>query len=91
MLAGLLTQTQTLNKLLVALRILVFEICQVAAALPNQLKKTPTRSFIVFMKLEMFDELVDAVGKKSYLHFGRTGILRMQMVLLNDGLLLGST
>jgi hypothetical protein len=41
-----------------------------AAALPYQFEQTSTRVLIVFVGLEMLDELVDTNGQQGHLHFG---------------------
>jgi hypothetical protein len=58
-----------------------------ATALPNQLEQATTRVFVVFMHLEMLDQLIDPSGQKRNLHFRRAGVCRMNLMLFDYGLL----
>lgn len=83
----LLTQTQALFDLSVTLRIFVFQVRQMATALSNQLEQATTRVFVLFMYLEMLNQLIDPGGQERDLYLGRTGIRRMNLMLFDYRLL----
>lgn len=59
--------------------------------LADELQQTASRSFVVFMHFEMLDQLVDTICQKRYLDLGRTGILGVKVVLLDDNLFFSGT
>jgi hypothetical protein len=63
-----------LDNLAVAGLVSGLEISEKPASLTDELQQSSAGVMILLMHLKVRCELVDPLGKKSHLHFGRTGI-----------------
>src|SRR5690242_20245699 len=69
-------QTQTLDELLVFLRLSIFEVVEMLASLVHELDEPAPRGMVAFVRIEVLGQPVDALREKRDLHFGRAGVLR---------------
>jgi hypothetical protein len=60
-------------------------------ALTNHLEQAASRVLVVFVKLEMLCQLIDAGGQQRDLHFRRAGIIGCTAILVNNGFFLAFT
>src|SRR4030095_4723274 len=74
----LLTQTERLDYIRVALVRGTFQIIEQAAAASHQHEKTAARGVILYVALQMLGKLVDARRKNRDLHIGAASVLRVQ-------------
>ena len=74
----LLSQAELLNDCSVTLDILLLQVCEHAAALAYHLQQTTTGMIVLLMGLEVLGKVVDALGEKSDLNLGGTGIALMK-------------
>jgi hypothetical protein len=72
-------QLQFLGHRLVARQIRLVEIIQQTAALADHDQQATARAVVLDVLLEMFGEVVDALGQKSHLHIRRPGVLGVQL------------
>lgn len=56
------------------------EIVQQTTALTDHGQKPTTTVIVLLMSLEMLSELIDLLGKQSYLHLGTTRVFGMGTV-----------
>jgi hypothetical protein len=56
--------------------------------LADQLNESQARMLVVPMRLEVLDQLIDSPRQEGYLDLRRTGVLVMNMIFLDDGVLL---
>jgi hypothetical protein len=82
---GLFAQPEPFYDLFIAGCILFAEIPQVPPAFTDHLKQPAPGMIVLFMALEVFDQLIDASGEEGNLYFGRTGIVGVRVVLFHDG------
>jgi len=59
-----------------------------ASALTDQLDEPQPRMLVVLVSLQMVNQLVDPSAQKGYLHFRRTRVLIVDVILTYDGVLL---
>ena len=83
----LLTQTELLDDRAVTLDIVLLEVCEEVSSVTDHLEKAATAVVVLVVRLHVFSQVVDTVGQKCDLYFGRTGIAFVNSVLFNDGLL----
>ena len=74
MLTQLLAQAKLGAYLAVALDIGLFKVVLKAAAAADHLEQATAGMVVVLVFLEVLIQVVDALGKKSNLNFGRTGV-----------------
>ena len=85
----LLTQTQLCDEGAVTLDILLLQVFEQAAALTDHLVQAAAGVVVLLVDLQVFGELVDALGEDSHLDFGRTGVGGVGAVVFDDrGLLI---
>src|SRR5215467_2616661 len=70
----LATKPQTLDELLVLLRLGGSEVIEELAALVHELHETAPRGVIALVGGEVLTESVDALGEKRHLNFGGTRV-----------------
>ena len=70
----LLPDTEALDQLGVAIRILAFQVVQQAPPLTDQLEKAAARVMIFRVGLEMLGEVIDALAEERDLYLGGSGI-----------------
>ena len=75
----------------IAFGVFATEIGQMSSALPNHFEQTAPRVFVVFVKLEMLCQLVDAGSQQRNLHFRRAGIIGCTAILVNNSFFLALT
>src|SRR5579884_2569972 len=83
----LTANSQLLDQGFVSFGVVRFQIGQQPASFAHQHQQPTPGSMIALMRLEMFRQLLDALTQKGDLHFRRTGILGMGMILGDDTLL----
>lgn len=66
----LLSQVQLVKNVTITLYIGFLKIIEKAATLTNHLQKAATGMMIILMLLKMLVEVVDTLGKQSYLNLG---------------------
>ena len=86
---GLFAQAQALDELGIAVRVLVLEVVQQAAAAADHLEQAAAGVVILGVGLEMAGEIVDAGGQQGDLDFRGSGIGGGALVILEDLGLLG--
>jgi hypothetical protein len=62
-----------------------------ASTLTHQFQQSSAGMLIMFVGFQVFDKLIDSLGQQCHLHFGRAGVVFVEVVFLDDLLLLGST
>lgn len=80
----LLTNLELLDQITISIDVLRLQIIKKTASLTNHLVKTASAVIVLLVVLKVLGELLDSCGKKRYLYFGGTGILRVLSVLGND-------
>ena len=80
----LLTDTQLLDQLTVAVYVLLLQVCQHAAALTYHLQQAAAGMVVLRMLLQVLGQLLDARGQDCYLYLRGTGIGFVSSVCLND-------
>jgi len=80
----LFSKAQFLNQSLIPAFIGSFQVFQKSFSLADQSHQAPTGMKILFMGLEMANQLVDSFSQDSYLDFWGTRISRMHLIVLND-------
>ena len=83
----LLTQTELLDDRAVTLDIVLLEVCEEVSSVADHLEKAAAAVVVLVVRLHVLGQVVDTVGQKCDLYFGRTGITFVNSVLFNDGLL----
>jgi len=73
---------------LVALGIVRFQVIKQATPLADQHEKTPARTVILLVCLEVLRQLSNTLAQQCYLDFRAPRIGGMRAVLVNEGLLL---
>ncbi len=72
------------NNLIVLIFIMLLQVFQMCAAIRNHLEKSAAGVIVLVILLQMRCELVDTLGKKTYLNGSRTGITLVQCGFLDD-------
>ena len=80
----LFSQIEAGNDIPVFFNVLRFDVIEQTTALADHLQKAAAAVIVVRMLFQMFVEVVDPLGKESDLHFGRTGVPFMSLVLVDD-------
>ena len=80
----LLPDAELSDQRTVTVEVFLLEVSQVAAALADEAKERLTAAVVFAVALQVFAQLLDAVGEQRDLTFGITGILRVTGVLLED-------
>ena len=71
----LFAQSEALNQRLIPLHVFASQIGQMAATLAHKLQQTSAGMLIMFVGLQVLDQLIDAFGQQGHLHFGRAGVV----------------
>jgi hypothetical protein len=80
----LLTQTKTPDYRTVALDIPVLHIIEESASLADQLQQTTSGMMVLLVRLEMERQVLYPGAKQGNLHLRRTGIVVMQLVIVDN-------
>jgi hypothetical protein len=80
----LLPNTEPLDQLGVAIRILALQVVQEASPLTNQLQKAAARVMIFRVGLEMLGQVIDALAQERDLYLGGSGIGGVGFVRSDD-------
>ncbi len=64
--------------------VLLLEILEVRPAVGDHLEETATRVIVLLVLLQMCGKLVDLLAQDRYLHFRRTGVTVVALVLRDD-------
>ena len=80
----LLSDSEPLNEIGVAIGILAFQIVEQASALPDQLEEAAARVMVFRVGLEMFGEVVDPFAQERDLHLGGTGVCVVGFIRSDD-------
>src|SRR5207248_9409799 len=86
----LLANAERADEAAVTLEVLLLEIVEEAAALTDDLQQAAARVVILRVGLEVVGQVVDALGQKRDLHFGRTGVALVGRELHDGFFLTGS-
>ncbi len=81
---GLLSQTKLLNDRAVTLDIFLHKIVEKAAAVTDHFQQTSAAVVVIVVHLQVFVEIVDAVGEDGDLYFRRTRVALVGLVLVDD-------
>src|SRR5690606_16567817 len=84
----LLPQTQLLDQCVIPLDILLLEVCEQAAALVDHHQQAAARMVVLVVILEMLGEVADPFGQDRDLHFGRSRVVLVTGIALDNLLLL---
>src|SRR5690606_17510735 len=84
----LLSQTQLLDQSVVPLDILLLEICEQATALVDHHQQAAARMVVLVVILEMLGEVADPFGQDRDLNFGRSRVVLVTGIALDNLLLL---
>ncbi len=82
---ALFTQPESAYDFLIAGCVLFGQISQVPAPLADHLQKTPPGVVVLFVALQMLDQLVNPGRKKGNLNLWGTRIIRVYVVLVHYG------
>ena len=80
----LLSQTELCNDSTVALDIYLLEITEKVLSVTDHLLKAAAAVCVVVVLFEVFGEVLDSVGQKCDLNFGRTRVALVSLVLVDD-------
>lgn len=80
----LLSETEFADKLSVLVDIFGFKIIEQALSSTDHFQKTATRMIVVGIFGKVRVEMIDALGQKSYLNFGGTGVVFADLVRFDD-------
>jgi hypothetical protein len=83
---SLFTELELLGDGVITRRIGVMEIIQQTTALTDHHQQTATGTMILDVFLQVLGKRVDALGQKSDLHIGRSGITFMQTKFFNKAI-----
>ena len=81
--ANSVAQLQFLRDRLIAVQIYVLQVFEQAAALADHHQQPAARAVILFVRLQMFGQMVDSLGQQRNLHIRRTCVFAMQLKLVN--------
>lgn len=81
--ANSVAQLQFLRDRLIAVQIYGLQVFEQAAALADHHQQPAARAVILFVRLQMFGQMVDPLGQQRNLHVRRTRVLAMQLKLVN--------
>ena len=84
----LLSETEALDKSSVSFDILLCKICKKLLSVTNHLGETSLRVEVLGVLLHVLGELIDSGCKNSNLNLGRTCVLLVDLVLLDESRLL---
>lgn len=80
----LFAYSEPLDKTLVSLKIIVFEIIQEPPPLADYLQEAAPGMVILNVSLEVPGEVFDPLAEERYLYFGRAGVRFVKPELVND-------
>ena len=80
-------QTELIDELSIAVKILPLQIVEQATSLAHDPHQPTTRMMILLVVLEVLGELVQALGQKTHLNLCRTGVSGMPPMGLDHALL----
>ena len=80
----LFTQPKSRDGDAISLHVLPGQICEKPAALSYELEETTSRVEIVPVRAQVICEAGDPLGQQRDLNLGRTGVIRMRLILRND-------
>ena len=83
----LLSETEALDKSSVSFDVLLCKVCKKLLSVTNHLRETSLRVEVLGVLLHVLGELVDSGCKNCNLNLGRTCVLLIDLVLLNEGCL----
>lgn len=81
-------QTQSLDKILVSVKVLALEVVQELPPLADHHEKTATGMKILLVGFQVLRQATDSVGQDRNLNFRRSRIRAVDLVFLDDFLLL---
>jgi hypothetical protein len=87
-LSRLATNAETTDQSAIALDIAALHVIEQTATLANELHESTARVMIAFVNLEVLGEMRNPVRQNRDLNFGRAGVRRVSLIVLNDLLLL---
>ena len=73
-------QTELINELSIAVKILPLQIVEQTTSLAHDSHQSTTRMMILLVVLEVLGELVQALGQKTHLNLRRTGVRGMPLM-----------
>src|ERR1035437_4384603 len=82
--ANSVAQLQFLRDRLIAVQIYVLQVFEQTAALADHHQQPAARTVILFVRLQMFGQMVDPLGQQRNLHVRRTRVLTVQFKLVNQ-------
>src|SRR5690348_576974 len=80
----LFTQTESPDDLLVSRAVGAREVLEQMVALADHLQQPATRGVILLVRAEVLGQLVDARGQDRDLHFRRTGVFIVNLVIRDE-------
>jgi len=81
--ANSVAQLQFLRDRLIAVQICVLQVFEQAPALADHHQQPAARAVILFVRLQMFGQMVDPLGQQRNLYVRRTRVFAMQLKLVN--------
>ena len=84
----LLADAESLDRRAIALGALLLEVVEQAAPLADELEQTAAAVMVLLVRLEMLGQLGDPTGEQRDLDLGRSGVLLVLPIVVDDGLLL---
>jgi hypothetical protein len=84
----LFSQAEPADDLLVSRSVFPGEILQQLISPADELEQSTPRGVILFMRVEMSPKVIDAFGDERDLHFGRPGVLLVDLVIFDNILFL---
>ena len=84
----LFAQTQPSDDLQIPVAIFAGQVFKQLVSLADHLEQPATRGVILFVRLEVLGQLVDALGQNRDLHFGTAGVGIVRAISVDDGLFL---
>jgi hypothetical protein len=78
------TQSQLVDQGLVATLIVASKVVEQAPSLAHEHEQPAARVMVLYMDLQMFGELGDALAEERDLHFARPGVAGLALVLAYD-------
>jgi hypothetical protein len=85
---SLLSNFQPLDDRAISFDVLLLEIIEEMAPLPNELQKPPAGMVILHVGLEMLGQIADPFAQDGDLYLWRPGVRGVPLVSLNDSFLL---
>jgi hypothetical protein len=82
------SQIEPSNDLLIPRAVFARQVFEQLIATAHQLEQPTSRGMVLLMGIEMLTKRVDSLGDQRDLHFGRTGILLVDLIIFDDFLFL---